>query len=117
MNLRTPARLAASGLLSFSVIAGVSAAAAPAASAADAPCVPRVYYTINTNAVNLRTGPSTGYASRGLLYKGDWGRKIGTSGSWIKLRLGQRSRTGLATGTTGWVAGRYAYDCVPTQTD
>lgn len=117
MKLRTPARLAASAMLALSVVAGVSVTTAPAASAAEMPCKPRVYYKINTNAVNFRTGPSTNYRSKGLLYKGDWGKKVGTSGSWIKLQLGQKSRTGLAKGTTGWVAKKYAYDCVPMQLD
>lgn len=117
MQLRTPARLAASAMLALSVTAGMAATAAPAASAAEMPCKPRVYYKINTNAVNFRTGPSTSYASKGLLYKGDWGKKVATKGSWIKLQLGQKSKTGLAKNSTGWVAKKYAYDCVPMQLD
>ncbi|GAB2883445.1 hypothetical protein GCM10027074_60070 [Streptomyces deserti] len=119
MKLRTrmPARLSASVALALSLTAGVAVTAAPTASAAEAPCVPRVYYTINTNATNFRTGPGTGYASKGLLYRGDWGKKIATKGSWIKLRLGQKSRTGLPKNSTGWVAKRLAYDCVPMQLD
>ncbi|MET9777952.1 cell wall hydrolase [Streptomyces sp. NPDC006367] len=117
MQLRAPARLAASAMLALSVTAGLAVTTAPAASAAEMPCKPRVYYEINTNGVNFRTGPSTGYASKGLLYKGDWGKKIATKGSWIKLQLGQKSKTGLAKNSTGWVAAKYAWDCVPMQLD
>ncbi|MDL5199734.1 SH3 domain-containing protein [Streptomyces sp. ALI-76-A] len=117
MRLRAPARLAATAMLALSVTAGLAATTAPAATAAEMPCKPRVYYEINTNAVNFRTGPSTAYKSKGLLYKGDWGKKVATKGSWIKLKLGQKSRTGLAKNTTGWVAKKYAYDCVPMQLD
>ncbi|GAB7101697.1 hypothetical protein JCM4814A_94880 [Streptomyces phaeofaciens JCM 4814] len=117
MQLRAPARMAATAVLALSVTAGLAVTTAPTARAAQMPCKPRVYYKINTSGVNFRTGPSTSYASKGLLYKGDWGKKIATKGSWIKLRLGQKSRTGLAKNTTGWVAKKYAYDCVPLQLD
>ncbi|MFF9074577.1 SH3 domain-containing protein [Streptomyces sp. NPDC014872] len=118
MQLRTPARLAASAALALSVTAGLAVTTAPAASAAEMPCKPRVYYELYTNsAVNFRTGPSTGYASKGLLYKHDWGKKVGSKSGWIKLQLGQKSRTGLAKGSTGWVAAKYLSDCVPMQLD
>ncbi|MFC7991990.1 cell wall hydrolase [Streptomyces pilosus] len=97
--------------------AGIAATAAPAASAAEMPCKPRVYYEINTHAVDFRTGPSMSYASKDRLYKGDWGKKVATKGSWIKPQLGQKSKSGLAKSSTGWVAKKYAYDCVPMQVD
>lgn len=82
------------------------------------PCKPRVYYSVyRANGVNFRTGPGTGYVSRGLLYRNDWGKKIATKGSWIKLQLGARSRSGLARNTTGWVAKQFLSDCVPMQLD
>ncbi|WP_331753372.1 SH3 domain-containing protein (plasmid) [Streptomyces sp. NBC_00637] len=108
------------GITVATVVMGAAAsiAAVPtAATAAEMPCKPRVYYEINSNGVNFRTGPSTAYKSKGLLYKHDWGKKVATSGSWIKLKLGQKSRTGIAKNTTGWVAKKYAYDCVPMQLD
>ena len=117
MQLHAPARLAASAVLALSVTAGLAATTAPAANAAQMPCKARVYYEINANGVNIRSGPSTHYTSKGLLYKGDWGRKITTKGSWIKLRLGQKSKSGLPKNTTGWVAKKFAYDCVPMQND
>lgn len=104
-------------MLVLSVTAGLAATTAPAASAAEMPCKPRVYYEINTNTVNFRPGPSTAYKSKGLIYKGDWGKKVATKGSWIKLQFGQKSRTGLAKNTTGWVAKKYAYRCVRIQLD
>jgi uncharacterized protein YgiM (DUF1202 family) len=107
----------AAAAVSTAVIVGGAALTIPAASAAEMPCKPRVYYKINTNGVNFRTGAGTNYKSKGLLYKGDWGKKIGTKGSWIKLRLGQKSRTGLAKNSTGWVAKKYAWDCTPMQLD
>ncbi|MDQ0847414.1 SH3-like domain-containing protein [Streptomyces sp. V1I6] len=45
--------------------AGSIAAVPPAATAAEMPCKPRVYYEINSNGVNFRTGPSTAYKSKG----------------------------------------------------
>lgn len=45
-------------------------------------------YVYQANGVHFRTDPGTGYASRGLLYKNDWGKKTATKGSWIKLQLG-----------------------------
>ncbi|MCX5050987.1 SH3 domain-containing protein [Streptomyces sp. NBC_00474] len=114
--MRIAARIAA-GMASAAVLIGGAAATAPAASAAEMPCVPRVNYEINANGVNFRTHPGTGYKSLGLLYKGDWGKKIDTKGSWIKLRLGKKSRTGLPKNSTGWVSKRYAYFCTPMQTD
>jgi len=82
------------------------------------PCKPRVYYYVyQASGVNFRTGPGTGYASKGLLYKNDWGKKIATKGGWIKLQLGKKSRSGLAKNSTGWVAKTYLSDCVPMQLD
>ncbi|MEV8092680.1 SH3 domain-containing protein [Streptomyces nigra] len=93
-------------------------AAASAQTRAGMPCKPKVYYYVyQANGVNFRTGAGTNYPSRGLLYKNDWGKKIATKGSWIKLQLGAKSRSGLAKNTTGWVAKRYVSDCVPMQLD
>ncbi|MFD7552313.1 SH3 domain-containing protein [Streptomyces sp. NPDC059816] len=118
MKFRAPARLAASAMLALAVTAGLAVTTAPAASAAEMPCKPRVYYEVyQANGVNFRSGAGTGYASKGLLYKGDWGKKIATKGSWIKLQLGQKSKSGLAKNSTGWVASTYLSDCVPMQLD
>ncbi|MFJ7335403.1 SH3 domain-containing protein [Streptomyces sp. NPDC101110] len=118
LRTRVPARLAASAMLALSLTAGAVVAAAPAATAAEMPCKPNVYYYVyKSSGVNFRTGAGTGYASKGLLHKNDWGKKIATKGSWIKLKLGQKSRSGIAKGTTGWVSKAYVSDCVPMQLD
>ncbi|MEU6683641.1 SH3 domain-containing protein [Streptomyces sp. NPDC046832] len=118
LRSRVPAPLAASAMLALSLTAGAVAVGAPAATAAEMPCKPNVYYYVyKGSGVNFRTGAGTGYASKGLLHKDDWGKKIATKGSWIKLKLGQKSRSGLAKGTTGWVSKSYVSDCVPMQLD
>lgn len=104
-------------VVSTAVVMGGAVLTMPSASAAEMPCKPRVYYKINTNGVNFRTKAATGYPSKGLLYKGDWGKKIDTRGAWIKLRLGKKSKTGLAKNTTGWVIKKYADYCTPMQLD
>ncbi|MFF5310376.1 hypothetical protein [Streptomyces massasporeus] len=45
------------------------------------------------------------------------GKKLATKGSWIKLQLGQKSKSGLAKGTTGCVSKSYVSDCTPMQLD
>ncbi|MCX3287060.1 SH3 domain-containing protein [Streptomyces sp. NEAU-H22] len=106
LRTRVPARLAASAMLALSL------------TAAEMPCKPKVYYYVyKSSGVNFRTGAGTGYASKGLLHKNDWGKKVATKGSWIKLRLGQKSKSGLAKGTTGWVSKSYVSDCTPMQLD
>ncbi|MEV5105449.1 SH3 domain-containing protein [Streptomyces massasporeus] len=118
LRTRVPARLAASAMLALSLTAGAVAVSAPAATAAEMPCKPNVYYYVyKSSGVNFRTGAGTGYASKGILHKNDWGKKLATKGSWIKLQLGQKSRSGLAKGTTGWVSKSYVSDCVPMQLD
>ncbi|MCX4682128.1 cell wall hydrolase [Streptomyces sp. NBC_01433] len=92
MQLRASARLAASAVLALSVTGGLAVTTAPAASAAQMP-------------------------SKGSLYRHDWGKKVASKSGWIKLQLGQKSRSGLAKGSTGWVASKYLSDCVPMQLD
>ncbi|MFM9452268.1 hypothetical protein [Streptomyces europaeiscabiei] len=56
--------------------AAVSTAALPtAATAAEMPCKLRVHHEINSSGVNFRTGASTAYKSKGLLYKPGGARK------------------------------------------
>ncbi|MEU4463517.1 SH3 domain-containing protein [Streptomyces sp. NPDC024017] len=118
LRTRVPARLAASAVLALSLTAGAVGVGAPAATAAEMPCKPNVYYYVyKSSGVNFRTGAGTGYASKGILHKNDWGKKLATKGSWIKLQLGQKSKSGLAKGTTGWVAKSYVSDCTPMQLD
>ncbi|MFD4574730.1 hypothetical protein ACFWNK_21910 [Streptomyces sp. NPDC058417] len=70
-----------------------------------------------TGGLAATAGPSTSYASKGLLYKGDWGKKVSAKAAWIKLQLSQKARIRLAKNATGRVAKKYAYDCVPLQLD
>lgn len=77
-------------------------------------------YIVTANGVRFRTGPGTSYSSKGLLYKGDDGTKLSTSGKWMKIRLYGKSKSGLANKTTGWVYKsyvRYDQNCTPTQLD
>ncbi|WP_329020718.1 SH3 domain-containing protein [Streptomyces sp. NBC_01601] len=105
--------------------AAASLAAAPAALAAPASAPTQSLAALNTcptwtvtgNGVNFRTGAGTNYRAIGQLYRGDSGTKLARSGSWIKIRLDHRSRTGLRTGTTGWVSRYYLSQCVSMQLD
>lgn len=72
--------------------------------------------TVIVNGVNFRTGPGTGYASKGLLYKGD--TFIASCGvlkgsvkhrqAWVYATLPHRSKSGLSAGTRGWVRDGFA---------
>ncbi|MFI6278063.1 SH3 domain-containing protein [Streptomyces sp. NPDC050988] len=59
--------------------------------------------TVGKNAWNLRTGPSTGYSSRGYLYRGDKLTVLCSRGNWDYSQLTQRSKSGISKGTRGWV--------------
>ncbi|MFE9620478.1 SH3 domain-containing protein [Streptomyces sp. NPDC006384] len=74
-------------------------------------------WTVYGKGVNFRSGPSTGYRAIGQLYTGDSGTKVASSGSWVKIKLDHRSKTGLKTGTTGWVSKSYLEQCVYMQLD
>ncbi|MFE1189963.1 SH3 domain-containing protein [[Kitasatospora] papulosa] len=89
-------------------------AQAPTALAAKNTCPT---WTVHGKGVNFRTGAGTGYRAIGQLYTGDSGTKVGSSGSWIKIKLDHKSRTGLKSGTTGWVSKSYLAQCVYMQLD
>ncbi|GKQ33575.1 SH3 domain-containing protein [Streptomyces sp. A012304] len=59
--------------------------------------------TVAKNGWNLRTGPSTAYASRGYLYRGDKLTVLCSRGVWDYSQLTQRSKSGIPKGTKGWV--------------
>lgn len=84
-------------------------AAAPASVRAANTCPT---WTVMGNGVNFRSGAGTGYRAIGSLYRGDYGTKAGSSGSWIKLKLSHKSKSGLKAGTTGWVSKTYLDQCV-----
>lgn len=102
------------------VLVGAAAIAAPNASAVGSSAcrynITRDTSTLTANGVNFRTGPGTGYAAKGLLYKGDkfvahCGVLKGTVAhrqAWIYAKLSHRSKSGLAAGTWGWVRDGFA---------
>lgn len=59
--------------------------------------------TVAKNGWNYRTGPSTAYASRGYLYRGDKLTVLCSRGNWDYAQLTQRSKSGISKGTKGWV--------------
>ncbi|MFF2206347.1 hypothetical protein [Streptomyces sp. NPDC058145] len=120
---RTPStagRRVATLATAVTLLAGAAAVAAPTASAVGSSAchynVTRETSTVTVNGVNFRTGPGTGYASKGLLYKGDTyvaycGVRKGTAAhpqAWLYTKLSHRSKSGLASGTWGWVRDGFA---------
>lgn len=108
MRLRAPARLAATAMLALSVTAGLAVTTAPAAHAVGENSKCTVNWsnfgaTVAKNGWNLRTGPSTAYASRGYLYRGDKLTVLCSRGAWDYSQLSQRSKSGIPKGTKGWV--------------
>ncbi|MFE7779339.1 SH3 domain-containing protein [Streptomyces sp. NPDC057445] len=59
--------------------------------------------SVAKNAWNLRSGPSTGYRSLGYLYRGDKAKVLCSKGSWNYSQLTRRSRSGIPSGTKGWI--------------
>ncbi|WP_435279724.1 SH3 domain-containing protein [Streptomyces sp. 1222.5] len=59
--------------------------------------------TVGKSGWNDRTGPSTGYTSRGLLYRGDKLTVMCSHNNWVYTRLSRRSASGLPKGLKGWV--------------
>ncbi|EGX58459.1 MULTISPECIES: SH3 domain-containing protein [Streptomyces] len=103
----TGIRRLATVTLSASLLAGTAAALAPTASAATSSTC--TYNIADHNAqvdgagVNYRTGPSTSYRSKGFLYTGDDLRVYCGKGNWYYTKLTHRSKSGLASGTYGWI--------------
>ncbi|WP_327357716.1 SH3 domain-containing protein [Streptomyces sp. NBC_01304] len=107
MRLRAPARLATTATLALSVTAGV-VATAPAAHAVGEHSKCTVNWsngessTVRKNGWNLRSGPGTGYTSRGYLFRGDPVKLLCSRGSWEYVQLSKTSKSGLPPGTRGW---------------
>ncbi|KOU50130.1 hypothetical protein [Streptomyces sp. WM6378] len=90
--------------LTVSLLAGGAAVLAPAASAAGGDCSSYDQGAeVAGNGINFRTGPSTSYASKGLVYDKDQLGLYCKSGAWYKAKLITRSKGGLKAGTTGWI--------------
>lgn len=102
------------------LLVGAAAMAAPSASAVGSSAcryhITPATSTVTASGVNFRTGPGTGYAAKGLLYKGD--TFVASCGvlkgpvehrqAWIYAKLLHRSKSGLAAGTWGWVRDGFA---------
>ncbi|MFG2210564.1 hypothetical protein [Streptomyces sp. NPDC048638] len=89
--------------LSVSLLAGGAAALAPTASAASDCSTYDQSAEVDGNGINFRTGPSTSYKSKGLVYDKDQLGLYCKSGSWYKAKLKKRSKGGLPAGTYGWI--------------
>ncbi|WP_019061442.1 hypothetical protein [Streptomyces prunicolor] len=93
--------------LSVSLLAGTAAALAPTASAAtSSTCTYNIAdhdAKVDGAGVNYRTGPSVTYASKGFLYTGDSLRVYCGKSTWYYTKLTHRSKSGLSTGTYGWI--------------
>ncbi|MFF8993990.1 hypothetical protein ACF09H_29500 [Streptomyces sp. NPDC014983] len=99
------ARRLATVTLSVSLLAGTAAALAPTASAASAStCTYNLAdFDTRVDGINYRTGPSTGYTSKGFLYDNDRLRVYCAKSNWYYTKLTHRSKSGLSTGTYGWI--------------
>ncbi|MFE6224981.1 SH3 domain-containing protein [Streptomyces sp. NPDC057854] len=60
-----------------------------------------------TGTTSLRTGPHTARPALGHLRAGDGLTVVRASGDWYRVRLDERSRTGLRAGTEGWTERRH----------
>lgn len=100
-------RRAAAVALSASLLAGGAAALAPTASAASSSsCSYNIGdhdAIVDGNGINYRTGPGTSYSSKGFLYDGDDLRVYCGKGNWYYTKLIHRSKSGMKTGTYGWI--------------
>ncbi|MCX4682127.1 SH3 domain-containing protein [Streptomyces sp. NBC_01433] len=109
LRARTPARLITSAAIALSATAGLAVVTAPAAHAVgeNSKCTVNWSHgeagTVSKNGWNLRTGPTTGYVSRGVLYRGDTVKLLCSRGNWDYTELSKRSKSGMAKGTRGWV--------------
>ncbi|MFC8125421.1 SH3 domain-containing protein [Streptomyces sp. NPDC057302] len=89
-------------MLALSVTAGLAVTTAPAAHAVGEHSKCTVNWSnasgkVKKNVWNLRSGPSSGYASRGYLYNGDRLNILCSRGKWDYTSLSAKSNT------RGWV--------------
>lgn len=112
-------RLLIPGMAVAVLLAGGAPAIAslPAAPARTAAPLNACGYDVAGTSVNLRSGPSTQHASLGHLTRGDLVDVDRRSGGWYRVTLSERSRSGIRSGTVGWVAERYLTPSVCMQLD
>ncbi|WP_106982652.1 SH3 domain-containing protein [Streptomyces megasporus] len=117
--MRNLTRRIATGAATLALLTGGAVAMAPSAAAVgSSACTKNVTdyngYT-TASAVHLRSGPSTGYTSKGLLYRSTDVRVYCTakSGSWSYLKV----TSGANSGKYGWVSSSYirkhVRTCIP----
>jgi len=104
-RIATRASLSAAAVMAAAVL---TVTAAPAAQAAgeNRLCTknwPNYPAEVAKNAWNYRTGPGTGYASKGYLYRGDDLKVFCSRGNWNFAALTHRSKSGIPKGTKGWI--------------
>ncbi|WP_158786543.1 SH3 domain-containing protein [Streptomyces sp. NRRL F-5065] len=85
----------------------MSAAGTPATAAVQAPAKFNQCGYHPTTTVHLRTGPGARYTSLGLLGTSDSVRADKASDGWYRVTTSDRARSGLPSGTVGWVAKQY----------
>ncbi|MFI5867119.1 SH3 domain-containing protein [Streptomyces sp. NPDC051546] len=90
--------------LSATLLAGGALAIAPSASAADRDCTSYDQSAgVDGSGINYRTGPSTAYKSKGMLYKKDSLNIYCEKNGWYYTKLRTKSASGLKAGTAGWI--------------
>ncbi|WP_326581767.1 SH3 domain-containing protein (plasmid) [Actinacidiphila glaucinigra] len=60
-----------------------------------------------SDGLRLRSGPSTTYSAKGLLYGSDRLTVRCRKGSWYYISTDTKTRTGIARNTYGWISGSY----------
>jgi len=109
--MRTVARRVATGAATLALLTGGAVAMAPAASAVGySACTKYINaWGSTTTSVHLRTGPSTGYTSLGILSRGTsaYMRCTAKSGSWTYVSVHE----GANKGKVGWVYSSYIQKC------
>ncbi|WNI19941.1 SH3 domain-containing protein [Actinacidiphila sp. ITFR-21] len=111
-------RLATLAVAAGVALGGAVGLGAETASAAPQLAVPAYVPWISGTAtpavqgLRIRSGPGTGYITRGLLYRGDRMKVTqqvtrGSAGSWFYVTLTRRSASGLRSGFSGWVYASY----------
>ncbi|MFI5689110.1 SH3 domain-containing protein [Streptomyces sp. NPDC051636] len=108
MIRRLALRSVTSAALAMAAAAAVTVTTAPAAHALGENSKCTVNFrnfggTVGKNGWHYRSGPGTGYASRGLLYRGDKLTVLCSRNDWVYTQLSRRSVSGLPKGAKGWV--------------
>lgn len=66
-------------------------------------------FRVTTSALNIRTGPGTGYSVIGVLKKGDQVTRIGQNGKWFKIATSNGSEAWVSSKYLSSTDGSYAY--------